>query len=201
MSIRMIDYCCGVCIKAGHVKTGSWGEIKVHVKRTHHRIGHLKKKLGSYGAVGPFIKKVERIRCPNCGEWGAVRLGLKNLNCISCGKRFKLAQGALMDGVFLEKWPNMRDRVGKYIHEGCMGLGLSKGTEVRAGALMKKLTTTRGLSGNPRAIAGGLIYLAAGAEKERRTQRDVGDVMNVTEVTVRNSYRRIFYDLNLERWE
>lgn len=104
-----------------------------------------------------------------------------------------------MDGVFLEKWPNMRDRVGKYLHEGCMSLRLSKYTEEKAKDLMKKLTTTRGLSGNPRVIASGLLYIAACVEKERRTQRDVGNVMNVTEVTVRDSYRRIFNDLNLER--
>ena len=51
---------------------------------------------------------------------------------------------------------------------------------------------------NPSGTAAAAIYIAAMKEDEKRTQREVADAADVTEVTVRNRYREIADGLGIE---
>ena len=50
----------------------------------------------------------------------------------------------------------------------------------------------------PCGCAAAAIYIASVLEGERKTQREVADVVGVTEVTIRNRYKEIAEALNLE---
>ena len=58
----------------------------------------------------------------------------------------------------------------------------------------KGLTSGRG----PTGVAAAAIYLASIFFKERRTQRDIARVSQVTEVTVRNRFKELITRLNLD---
>ena len=58
----------------------------------------------------------------------------------------------------------------------------------------KKLTSGRG----PTGIAAAAIYVASVMTGERRTQRETAEVANVTEVTVRNRYKELVEELELD---
>jgi transcription initiation factor TFIIB len=50
---------------------------------------------------------------------------------------------------------------------------------------------------DPTCIAAAALYIASIMEGERRTQREIGEVAGVTEVTVRNRYKELVRKLNL----
>lgn len=58
----------------------------------------------------------------------------------------------------------------------------------------EKLTSGRG----PTGIAAAAIYVASVMTGERRTQRETAEVANVTEVTVRNRYKELVEELELD---
>jgi transcription initiation factor TFIIB len=43
------------------------------------------------------------------------------------------------------------------------------------------------------------LYVAALEHQEKRTQREVADVAGVTEVTIRNRYKELLDELDLEK--
>ncbi|MBI2670822.1 transcription initiation factor IIB [Candidatus Woesearchaeota archaeon] len=70
----------------------------------------------------------------------------------------------------------------------------SKAVEILEQAQEAELTSGRG----PTGIAAASLYVAALANNEKRTQREVADVAGVTEVTIRNRYKELLKELKLK---
>ena len=86
-----------------------------------------------------------------------------------------------------------------YIERFCSELGLSEDTKTKALEILrqaeeKELTSGRG----PTGVAAAAIYIASILCGERRTQREVADVAGVTEVTIRNRYKELAEQLDLD---
>lgn len=71
----------------------------------------------------------------------------------------------------------------------------SKAVEILEEAQKEELTSGRG----PTGIAAAALYVAALMHGEKRTQREVADVAGVTEVTIRNRYKELLEELELEK--
>jgi len=71
----------------------------------------------------------------------------------------------------------------------------SKSIEILELAQKHELTSGRG----PTGIAAAALYVSALIHGEKRTQREVADVAGVTEVTIRNRYKELLEELNLEK--
>lgn len=77
-------------------------------------------------------------------------------------------------------------------------LNLSQRTQARALDILMKARTKGITSGkDPTCIAAAAIYVASILEGERRTQREIGEIAGVTEVTVRNRYKELVRALDL----
>ena len=61
-------------------------------------------------------------------------------------------------------------------------------------ATRMKLTSGRG----PTGIAAAATYIAAVLTNERKTQREIAEIANVTEVTIRNRYKELLERLSIE---
>jgi transcription initiation factor TFIIB len=70
----------------------------------------------------------------------------------------------------------------------------SHAVEILEMAQKKELTSGRG----PTGIAAAALYVSALIHGEKRTQREVADVAGVTEVTIRNRYKELLEELDLE---
>ncbi|MDK2892826.1 transcription initiation factor IIB [Methanohalophilus sp.] len=86
-----------------------------------------------------------------------------------------------------------------YVPRFCSGLNLkgevqARGVEILRQASEKELTSGRG----PTGVAAAAIYIASILCGERRTQREVADVAGVTEVTIRNRYKELAEELDIE---
>ena len=71
----------------------------------------------------------------------------------------------------------------------------SKAVEILEMAQKAELTSGRG----PTGIAAAALYVSALIHGEKRTQREVADVAGVTEVTIRNRYKELLDELDLEK--
>lgn len=71
----------------------------------------------------------------------------------------------------------------------------SRSVEIIEEAQGVELTSGRG----PTGIAAAALYVAALINGEKRTQREVADVAGVTEVTIRNRYKELLDELELEK--
>jgi len=71
----------------------------------------------------------------------------------------------------------------------------SKSIEILEKAQKQELTSGRG----PTGIAAAALYVSALLHGEKRTQREVADVAGVTEVTIRNRYKELLEELNLDK--
>lgn len=71
----------------------------------------------------------------------------------------------------------------------------SKAIEILERAQKSELTSGRG----PTGIAAAALYVSALIHGEKRTQREVADVAGVTEVTIRNRYKELLDELELEK--
>jgi len=85
-----------------------------------------------------------------------------------------------------------------YIARFAATLGLSPETQSKAIEILdmaqkQELTSGRG----PTGIAAAALYVAALANGEKKTQREVADVAGVTEVTIRNRYKELLDKLKL----
>ncbi len=86
-----------------------------------------------------------------------------------------------------------------YIPRFASMLGLSDKVQARAMKILKKAKKEDVTSGRgPTGVAAAALYIAAVLEGERRTQREVADVVSVTEVTIRNRYKEIIEKLGIE---
>jgi len=88
---------------------------------------------------------------------------------------------------------------GDYVPRFCSGLGLKGEVQSRAMEILKQagereLTSGRG----PTGVAAAAIYISSILSGERRTQREVADVAGVTEVTIRNRYKELAEQLDIE---
>ncbi len=86
-----------------------------------------------------------------------------------------------------------------YVPRFCSGLNLkgevqSKAVEILRQASEKELTSGRG----PTGVAAAAIYIASILCGDRRTQREVAEVAGVTEVTIRNRYKELAEELDIE---
>ncbi|MCD5425561.1 MAG: transcription initiation factor IIB [Methanosarcinaceae archaeon] len=86
-----------------------------------------------------------------------------------------------------------------YVPRFCSGLKLkgeiqTKSIEILRQASDKELTSGRG----PTGTAAAAIYIASILCNDRRTQRNVADVAGVTEVTIRNRYKELVEELDIE---
>ncbi len=78
-------------------------------------------------------------------------------------------------------------------------LQLSGEVQARARQILKEAREKDLLSGKgPTGLAAAALYIAAVLEGEKRTQREVADVVGVTEVTIRNRYKELAEKLGLE---
>jgi len=69
-----------------------------------------------------------------------------------------------------------------------------KGREIIEKAIKKGLISGRG----PTGVAAAAVYIASLLLAERRTQKEVANVAGVTEVTIRNRYRELKKELNID---
>ena len=88
---------------------------------------------------------------------------------------------------------------GDYVPRFWSGLGLNGEVQSRAMEILKQagereLTSGRG----PTGVAAAAIYISSILSGERRTQREVADVAGVTEVTIRNRYKELAEQLDIE---
>jgi transcription initiation factor TFIIB len=86
-----------------------------------------------------------------------------------------------------------------YVPRFCSGLGLrgdvqAKAIEILRQAGEKELTSGRG----PTGVAAAAIYISSILCGDRRTQRQVAEVAGVTEVTIRNRYKELAEQLDIE---
>lgn len=86
-----------------------------------------------------------------------------------------------------------------YIPKFANKLGFSAETQTKAQEILKiaensELTSGRG----PTGLAAASLYVASLMTGEKRTQREIADVVGVTEVTIRNRYKEMIEKLNLD---
>ncbi|MCD6434493.1 MAG: transcription initiation factor IIB, partial [Candidatus Diapherotrites archaeon] len=68
------------------------------------------------------------------------------------------------------------------------------GREIVEKAIKQGLISGRG----PTGVAAAAVYIAGLLKGERRTQKEVANVAGVTEVTIRNRYRELKKELNID---
>lgn len=86
-----------------------------------------------------------------------------------------------------------------YVPRFCSMLGLSDRVQAKAIEILKKAKKFDITSGKgPTGVAAAAIYVACVLGGERRTQREVADVVGVTEVTIRNRYKELIEKLGIE---
>lgn len=77
-------------------------------------------------------------------------------------------------------------------------LELSEGAKEKALEIYQEAKEKRIISGkSPTGLAAGIIYIASILTNDRRTQKKIGEVAGVTEVTVRNRFKEIAKKLNI----
>lgn len=90
---------------------------------------------------------------------------------------------------------NPRDFVPRF----CSMLGLSDKVQAKAVKILEKANEMDITSGKgPTGVAAAAIYIACVLLGEKRTQREVASIVNVTEVTIRNRYKELVEKLGLE---
>lgn len=86
-----------------------------------------------------------------------------------------------------------------FIPRFCSMLGLSDKVQARSVEILKKAKKYDVTSGKgPTGVAAAAIYVATVLEGEKRTQREVADIVGVTEVTIRNRYKELLEKLGIE---
>lgn len=86
-----------------------------------------------------------------------------------------------------------------FIPRFCSMLGLSDKVQAKAGEILKKAKKHDITSGKgPTGVAAAAIYIACVLHGEKRTQREVADIVGVTEVTIRNRYKELVEKLGIE---
>ena len=80
----------------------------------------------------------------------------------------------------------------EYIPKFANKLGFNSSTQTKAVEILKKAQNIELTSGRgPIGLAAASLYVASLMTGEKRTQREIADVVGVTEVTIRNRYKEI----------
>ena len=86
-----------------------------------------------------------------------------------------------------------------YVPRFCSMLGLSDKVQAKSVEILKKAEKYDITSGKgPTGVAAAAIYIACVLIGEKRTQREVADIVGVTEVTIRNRYKELVEKLGIE---
>lgn len=86
-----------------------------------------------------------------------------------------------------------------YVPRYVAALKLSGEAQEKAVALLKQAMKKGLVSGrSPTGVSAAAVYIAGALVGERRTQKEVADVAGVTEVTIRNRYRELKQELNID---
>ncbi|MBD3230330.1 MAG: transcription initiation factor IIB [Candidatus Lokiarchaeota archaeon] len=86
------------------------------------------------------------------------------------------------------------DYIPRFTNElGLSGHTLKRANEIIQQAKEKGLTIGK----DPTGLAASSIYISSILEGERRTQREIAEIAHVTEVTVRNRYKELVQELNI----
>ncbi|MEM3416355.1 MAG: transcription initiation factor IIB, partial [Candidatus Micrarchaeaceae archaeon] len=86
-----------------------------------------------------------------------------------------------------------------YVPRYVVSLKLSGEAQEKAIELLKRASKRGLVSGrSPTGVSAAAVYIAAALAGERRTQKEVADVAGVTEVTIRNRYRELKKELNID---
>lgn len=86
-----------------------------------------------------------------------------------------------------------------YVSRFCSELELSKVTENKVREIIKLANEYDLVDGkSPSGITAAALYIAGHQTKQIRTQREISDVTNVTEVTIRNRYKQLVEYLDLD---
>jgi len=86
-----------------------------------------------------------------------------------------------------------------FIPRFCSMLGLSDRVQAKSAEILKKAKKYEITSGKgPTGVAAAAIYVACVLQGEKRTQREVADIVGVTEVTIRNRYKELIEKLGIE---
>ncbi len=86
-----------------------------------------------------------------------------------------------------------------YVPRYTNALKLSGEAQEKAVELLRQAMKKGLLSGrSPTGVSAAAVYIAGALAGERRTQKEVADVAGVTEVTIRNRYRELKEQLNLD---
>ncbi len=85
-----------------------------------------------------------------------------------------------------------------YIPRFTSMLGLSDKVQARAIQILKKAKKCMVTSGKgPKGVAAAAVYIAAVLEGEKKTQREIAEVVGVTEVTIRNRFKELVEKLGI----
>ena len=77
--------------------------------------------------------------------------------------------------------------------------GISGKAQGAAIAILREARRTRVSAGkDPMGLAAAALYIACLQHNERKTQKDIAEAAGVTEVTIRNRYKTLKKQLNLE---
>jgi len=88
----------------------------------------------------------------------------------------------------------------EYIPKFANKLGFNSATQTKAVEILKKAQNIELTSGRgPIGLAAASLYVASLMTGEKRTQREIADVVGVTEVTIRNRYKEIIDKLGLAK--
>jgi transcription initiation factor TFIIB len=86
-----------------------------------------------------------------------------------------------------------------FVPRFCSMLGLSDKVQARSIEILRKAKKHDITSGKgPTGVAAAAIYVACVLLGEKRTQREVADIVGVTEVTIRNRYKELIDKLGIE---
>jgi transcription initiation factor TFIIB len=86
-----------------------------------------------------------------------------------------------------------------YVPRFCSMLGLSDKVQAKSIQILNKAKKHDITSGKgPTGVAAAAIYVACVLSGEKRTQREVADIVGVTEVTIRNRYKELIEKLGIE---
>jgi len=86
-----------------------------------------------------------------------------------------------------------------YISRFCSQLKLSNDVQAKTIEILKKASSEELTSGRgPTGLAAAALYISSVLCGERRTQREVAEVAGVTEVTIRNRYKELARELDID---
>ena len=86
-----------------------------------------------------------------------------------------------------------------FVPRFCSDLELSGDVEVKVMDILHEASNKESLTGRgPLGLVAAAIYIAAVLCNQRKTQKEIAEVLNVTEVTIRNRYRELAENLSID---